>query len=95
MVVQTSSMIGQVQQAHRFDESSLIRYAQANVEGFPLPVTKFKVSQFGHGQSNPTFFLDVESYTTVKQYVLRKKSLLESCSILHIQLKGNLRCWQL
>lgn len=73
MVVQTSSMIGQVQQAHRFDETSLIRYAQANVEGFPLPVTKFKVSQFGHGQSNPTFFLEVESYTTVKQYVLRKK----------------------
>ncbi|KAH9305547.1 hypothetical protein KI387_009951, partial [Taxus chinensis] len=73
MVAQTSSMIGQVQLTHRFDESSLIRYAQANIEGFPYPLEKFKVLQFGHGQSNPTFFLEAESYVLVKRYVLRKK----------------------
>ncbi|GLJ10911.1 hypothetical protein SUGI_0137830, partial [Cryptomeria japonica] len=45
MAAQTSSMMGQVQLAHRFDESSLIRYAQANVEGFPHPLENFKVLQ--------------------------------------------------
>uniref|UniRef100_A0A0C9RJM2 TSA: Wollemia nobilis Ref_Wollemi_Transcript_14447_2911 transcribed RNA sequence n=1 Tax=Wollemia nobilis TaxID=56998 RepID=A0A0C9RJM2_9CONI len=81
MTIQTSSMIGQVHVAHRFDERSLIHYAQTNVEGFPYPLEKFKVLQFGHGQSNPTFFLEAESYAMVKQYVLRKKpagKLLES-----------------
>jgi hypothetical protein len=44
MVLQTFDMIGQVQQAHLFDESSVICYAQANVERFPLPLTKLEVS---------------------------------------------------
>lgn len=37
--------------------------------------------QFGHGQSNPTFLLEVGSGATVARYVLRKKppgKLLES-----------------
>lgn len=37
--------------------------------------------QFGHGQSNPTFFVEVSSGASTKRYVLRKKpsgTLLES-----------------
>lgn len=37
--------------------------------------------QFGHGQSNPTFLLDVNSGSSKKWYVMRKKppgKLLES-----------------
>ena len=39
------------------------------------------VDQFGHGQSNPTFLIEVHSESSVKLYVLRKKppgKLLES-----------------
>lgn len=33
----------------------------------------FIVLQFGHGQSNPTFLIEVHSGTLAKRYVLRKK----------------------
>lgn len=31
------------------------------------------MNQFGHGQSNPTFLIEVHSGTFAKKYVLRKK----------------------
>lgn len=31
------------------------------------------MNQFGHGQSNPTFLIEVGSGTLAKKYVLRKK----------------------
>lgn len=31
------------------------------------------VIQFGHGQSNPTFLIEVGSGSSLKRYVLRKK----------------------
>ncbi|XP_078154608.1 uncharacterized protein LOC144549918 [Carex rostrata] len=56
----------------------LLRYATAHVEGFlsPSQLERFFITQFGHGQSNPTYFLEAVSNGTspvVKRYVLRKK----------------------
>ncbi|KAM7485047.1 hypothetical protein LguiA_001056 [Lonicera macranthoides] len=73
MASRTSDLIGQVQPNHDFDMDALIQYCSAYVEGFPLSPSKFVLSQFCHGQSNPTFLLEVSSGTSVKRYVLRKK----------------------
>ncbi|KAJ3699837.1 hypothetical protein LUZ61_003542 [Rhynchospora tenuis] len=78
MALMTSQLLKPVQPAHRFDEAALLRYAAAHVEGFPSPpqLERFSVTQFGHGQSNPTFCLEAVSNGTppvVKRYVLRKK----------------------
>ncbi|KAK1280278.1 hypothetical protein QJS04_geneDACA019763 [Acorus gramineus] len=74
MSIMTSDLLRPVNPSHRFDESVLFRYAAANVDGFPASPTGFSVSQFGHGQSNPTFLLEVESGPSLKKrYVLRKK----------------------
>ncbi|KAK1295018.1 hypothetical protein QJS10_CPA16g01564 [Acorus calamus] len=74
MSILTSDLLRPVNPSHRFDESVLLRYAAANVDGFPASPTGFSVSQFGHGQSNPTFLLEVESGPSLKKrYVLRKK----------------------
>ncbi|KAK8965369.1 hypothetical protein KSP40_PGU015069 [Platanthera guangdongensis] len=87
MATMTSNLHSTVSSAHRFDESALLRYATANVKGFPDAPSSFVVSQFGHGQSNPTFLLEVFQPTGAipgaasKRYVLRKKPsgvLLES-----------------
>ncbi|URE22429.1 Acyl-CoA dehydrogenase, C-terminal domain [Musa troglodytarum] len=81
MAFSTSDLLRSVQPAHRFDEAAVLRYAAANVAGFPAAPAKFSVSQFGYGQSNPTFCLEVASPGVVKRYVLRKKppgALLES-----------------
>jgi len=55
-----------VPDAQRFDQASLERWLEANVEGYrgPLEVRKFK-----GGQSNPTYQL----ITPTKKYVLRRK----------------------
>ncbi|MFN3585455.1 phosphotransferase family protein [Phenylobacterium sp.] len=55
-----------VPEAQRFDQASLERWLEANVEGYegPLEVRKFK-----GGQSNPTYQL----ITPAKKYVLRRK----------------------
>eukprot|EP00252_Welwitschia_mirabilis_P008884 TRINITY_DN21132_c0_g1_i1.p1 TRINITY_DN21132_c0_g1~~TRINITY_DN21132_c0_g1_i1.p1 ORF type:complete len:833 (+),score=156.89 TRINITY_DN21132_c0_g1_i1:185-2683(+) len=73
MAKSTCAMLNPVHPVQSFDETSLLRYAQVNVEGFPSPITKFSVMQFGHGQSNPTYCLEAVSYTSIKRYVLRKK----------------------
>lgn len=41
----TSDLVGQVDPAQKFDVNALRRYASANVEGFPVSVSKFAVSQ--------------------------------------------------
>lgn len=56
-----------------FDLNSLLSYASANVTGFPHSPSNFTVSKFGHGQSNPTYKLEVGSGASLKRYVLRKK----------------------
>ncbi|KAF6173822.1 hypothetical protein GIB67_003823 [Kingdonia uniflora] len=81
MAIRTQDLLGQVQAPPEFNLDSLFRYAEANVEGFPLSPSKFTLSQFGHGQSNPTFLMEVSSENSVKCYVLRKKpagKILES-----------------
>jgi aminoglycoside phosphotransferase (APT) family kinase protein len=55
-----------VAESHRFDESALAAWMQANVEGFEGPL---EVRQFKGGQSNPTYQL----ITPSKKYVMRRK----------------------
>lgn len=78
MATLTSKLHSSVAPAQSFDEAALLRYAAANVVGFPAAPARFAVSQFGHGQSNPTFLLEAASSADaegglVKRYVLRKK----------------------
>ncbi|KAG1338726.1 putative acyl-CoA dehydrogenase IBR3 [Cocos nucifera] len=76
MAMLTSNLLNPENSAHRFDDAALLRYAAANVEGFPPPPVDLTVSRFGHGQSNPTFCLEAVSRVfpgAVKRYVLRKK----------------------
>lgn len=58
--------ITDVRDAHRFDEASLAKYLEENVEGYAGPLT---VRQFEGGQSNPTFQLVTPNQT----YVMRKQ----------------------
>jgi aminoglycoside phosphotransferase (APT) family kinase protein len=55
-----------VAESHRFDESRLLAWMEANVEGFQGPL---EVRQFKGGQSNPTYQL----ITPTRKYVLRRK----------------------
>jgi acyl-CoA dehydrogenase len=55
------------------DEAALLRYAAAHVQGFPAPSPALALTQFGHGQSNPTYCLRAASSTDTRHYVLRKK----------------------
>ena len=55
-----------VAESHRFDEAALVRWMEANVEGFQGPL---EVRQFKGGQSNPTYQL----ITPARKYVLRRK----------------------
>jgi aminoglycoside phosphotransferase (APT) family kinase protein len=56
----------EIAESHRFDESRLLAWMQANVEGFQGPL---EVRQFKGGQSNPTYQL----ITPSKKYVMRRK----------------------
>jgi aminoglycoside phosphotransferase (APT) family kinase protein len=56
----------EVAETHKFDESALDRWMQANVEGYKGPL---QVRQFKGGQSNPTYQL----ITPDKKYVMRRK----------------------
>ncbi|KAF8038264.1 hypothetical protein BT93_B0960 [Corymbia citriodora subsp. variegata] len=81
MASRTGDLLQRVDSAHKLDLDALFRYASANVPGFPLSPSTFAVSQFGHGQSNPTFLMEVGSGGELKRYVVRKKPpgvLLES-----------------
>lgn len=55
-----------VREAHRLNAAALAEYLKRNLEGFSGDLT---ISQFGYGQSNPTFLLSAGG----KEYVLRKK----------------------
>jgi aminoglycoside phosphotransferase (APT) family kinase protein len=55
-----------IAESHRFDESRLDAWMQANVEGYAGPL---QVRQFKGGQSNPTYQL----ITPAKKYVMRRK----------------------
>lgn len=59
----------------QFDIVSLLNYCRSHVHGFPSSATPshFSVRQFGHGQSNPTFLLEVNVDGILKRYVLRKR----------------------
>ncbi|CAH9148267.1 unnamed protein product [Cuscuta epithymum] len=73
MASRTSDLATQVDQARLFDTEALLLYCSAHVHGFPRSPTKLSISQFGHGQSNPTFLMEVHSGDKVMKYVLRKK----------------------
>ena len=62
----TADEIIPVRSAHRFDEEALAEYLTDKLEGFE---GKLSVSQFGQGQSNPTFLLGSGD----REWVLRKK----------------------
>ena len=52
---------------HRFDDTALVEWMTANIDGFEGPI---ELAQFQGGMSNPTFLLtDANS----RRYVLRKK----------------------
>lgn len=68
MTVQASGVVND------FNVDVLVQYCSQHVQGFPLAPTHVKISQFGHGQSNPTYMLEVSlGGSSVKRYVLRKK----------------------
>lgn len=69
----TSDLVGPIHPAHAFDFEALFRYSCANVDGFPVSSSSFTIWQFGHGQSNPTFLMEVGEGGSLKRYVVRKK----------------------
>ncbi|KAF9622183.1 hypothetical protein IFM89_030041 [Coptis chinensis] len=75
MASKTSELVGVVKSAHEFNLDSLIQYAKSNILGFPSSPSKINLSQFGHGQSNPTYLIEVVSSggDSITRYVLRKK----------------------
>ncbi|MCO5564561.1 hypothetical protein L7F22_018225 [Adiantum nelumboides] len=58
---------------HLFDSQALLSYLQAVIPGFPPPPAAIHLSQFGHGQSNPTYLLEIRHDGKKSYYVLRKK----------------------
>lgn len=75
MATNTFDLLTAVRSEQMFDGAALLRYAAANVDGFPSSYVGFVVSQFGHGESNPTFLLEVSPRggAPPQRYVLRKK----------------------
>ncbi|KAF8387721.1 hypothetical protein HHK36_026375 [Tetracentron sinense] len=73
MASRTSDLLSRVAPPHEFDVDALLRYASAHVDGFPPSPAKLTLSLFGHGQSNPTYLMEVSSGASMKKYVLRKK----------------------
>lgn len=69
MSLDTSSALTPPRAAHTLDEGKLTHYLRASIpqlSSHPDPLT---VQQFKHGQSNPTYLLNIGS----EQLVLRKK----------------------
>ncbi|XP_071692724.1 probable acyl-CoA dehydrogenase IBR3 [Rutidosis leptorrhynchoides] len=73
MAQHTDERVVKVNSSHEFDHDALFRYCLIHVEGFPVSSSKFSISQFGHGQSNPTYLIELQSGPLMKRYVLRKK----------------------
>nr|CAB3458959.1 unnamed protein product [Digitaria exilis] len=88
----TSELLRPVDPAHALDEAALLRYAAANVPGFPGPAPALALTQFGHGQSNPTYCIQASApggRTT--RYVLRKKppgAILQSAHAVEREYQG-------
>ncbi|KAI7998302.1 putative acyl-CoA dehydrogenase IBR3 [Camellia lanceoleosa] len=81
MASRTCDLVERVHPVHQFDLDALLRYASSHVHTFSRSPSKFSISQFGLGRSNPMFLLEASSSTSVKRYVLWKKppgKLLES-----------------
>ncbi|KAG8074884.1 hypothetical protein GUJ93_ZPchr0006g44355 [Zizania palustris] len=70
----TSELLRPLDAAQAIDEAVLLRYVAAHVAGFPSPALGFVLTQFGYGQSNPTYCLEVSAPGgEARRYVLRKK----------------------
>ncbi|KAL4570346.1 hypothetical protein LXL04_025998 [Taraxacum kok-saghyz] len=91
MALNTDELVGKSNSAHQFDKDALFRYCSIHVEGFPVSSSNFCISQFGHGQSNPTYLIELQSGALVKRYVLRKKppgKLLQSAHAVEREFQG-------
>ncbi|KAI3961153.1 hypothetical protein MKX01_035739 [Papaver californicum] len=78
MASRTSDLLVQFQPNGEFNFNSLGEYAKEHVHGFPSSPVKIGLKQFGHGQSNPTYLMEVSSTeggieVVKKRYVVRKK----------------------
>ncbi|KAE9598916.1 putative acyl-CoA dehydrogenase/oxidase, protein kinase [Lupinus albus] len=74
MAMNTYDLLSKLNPTQHFPTDSLLRYFSSNVSGFPHSPSHFTISQFGHGQSNPTYLIEVgDQVSVVKRYVLRKK----------------------
>ncbi|KAE8775036.1 putative acyl-CoA dehydrogenase IBR3 [Hordeum vulgare] len=74
MAMLTSDLLRPVHEAYALDEATLLRYTAAHVPGFPAPVPALALTQFGHGQSNPTYCLKASAPGgEPRRYVLWKK----------------------
>uniref|UniRef100_A0A7N0T2F5 Acyl-CoA dehydrogenase n=1 Tax=Kalanchoe fedtschenkoi TaxID=63787 RepID=A0A7N0T2F5_KALFE len=74
MALRTSDLLQPVQPALLLDLDSLFRYCCDHVHDFPVSArSTLAIYQFGHGQSNPTYLIEVGDGGSVKRYVLRKK----------------------
>uniref|UniRef100_A0A453APS9 Aminoglycoside phosphotransferase domain-containing protein n=1 Tax=Aegilops tauschii subsp. strangulata TaxID=200361 RepID=A0A453APS9_AEGTS len=74
MATLTSELLRPVHAAQALDEAALLRYAAAHVPGFPAPAPSLALTQFGHGQSNPTYCIQAAAPGgEARRYVLRKK----------------------
>ena len=78
----TGLAVAEPRAALRMDTGALIPYLRSHVPGFPARCDALRALQFSHGQSNPTYLLEVIAGDRVAaRYVLRKKppgSLLAS-----------------
>ncbi|KAM7257743.1 hypothetical protein ACFE04_013484 [Oxalis oulophora] len=77
MAKRTSDLVVEVKDDNQLNLNALFGYLSKHVPNFPLSPSNFSISQFGHGQSNPTFLIKVNGTGTdtdsIKHYVLRKK----------------------
>ncbi|KAI3975513.1 hypothetical protein MKX01_038782 [Papaver californicum] len=78
MASRTSDLLVQFQPNGEFNLNSLGEYANEPVHGFPSSPVKIGLKQFGYGQSNPSYLMEVSSTeggieVVKKRYVVRKK----------------------
>ncbi|CAM8892472.1 unnamed protein product [Rhodiola kirilowii] len=74
MALRTSDLLQPVQPSLQLDVDSLFSYCCDHVDAFPVSSrSTLAMFQFGHGQSNPTYLIEIGDGDLVKRYVLRKK----------------------